>query len=216
MARDLDRVWRAPTTGHADRKNLIRMLVREIAVTPVEIPRRATCVKILWHTGQVSELLVARPSKGEAVTTPPALIERVRDLAAQGKGDAEIAAELNSQGVRSGRGRSLTIAAIAWIRWRNNIACMKEPKVTLAQPMPERREDGLYSVRGVARELGVTVHIVRYWQSRGLLVGQRGRYNSWWFSLDEQTRKQLQEAKACGYGPKTIPNPENGRKVHYA
>jgi hypothetical protein len=69
------------------------MLVREIAVTPVEIPRRATCVKILWHTGQVSELLVARPSKGEAVTTPPALIERVRDLAAQGKGDAEIAAD---------------------------------------------------------------------------------------------------------------------------
>jgi hypothetical protein len=34
-----------------------------------------------------------RPSKGEAVTTPPALIERVRDLAAQGKGDAEIAAD---------------------------------------------------------------------------------------------------------------------------
>jgi DNA invertase Pin-like site-specific DNA recombinase len=216
MARDLGQVWRAPTTSQADRKNLMRMLVREIAVSPVEIPRRATCVKILWQTGQISELVVARPSKGEAVTTPPALIERIRDLAARGQGDAEIAAELNAQGVRSGRGRSLTVAAVAWIRWRNSIACMKEPKIALAQPMPDRREDGLYSVRGVARELGVTVHIVRYWQSRGLLVGRRGRYSSWWFSLDEETRKRLHDAKACGYGPKTIPNPENGRKVHYA
>jgi hypothetical protein len=175
-------------------------------------------VKILWQTGQVSELQVARPSKGEAVATPSTLIERVREMAANGQGDAEIAATLNAQGVRSGRGRSFTVAAVAWIRWRNSIECMKEPKVALAQPMPDRRDDGLYSVRGVARELGVTEHMVRYWQERGLLVGKRGRYRSWWFDLDGDTRERLNAAKYRGYkhGAKKIPNPMNGRKVHYA
>jgi hypothetical protein len=218
MARDLGRVWRAPTTGHADRKNLIRMLVREISVTPMDIPSRATCVKIMWHTGQLSELVVPRPSKGEAVSTPPTLIERVRKLAASGAGDAEIMAELNAQGLRSGRGRPLTVAAVCSIRWKNDISCMKQPKLPIAQPMPDRREDGLYSVRGVARELGVTDHMVRYWQELGLLVGERGRYRSWWFSLDGETRKRLNTAKSRGYKhrAKEIPNPARGRKVHYA
>ena len=88
--------------------------------------------------------------------------------------------------------------------------------VPVAQPLPERREDGRYSVRGLARELGVTEHIVRYWQSCGLLVGERGRYRSWWFALDEETRRRLTEAKLHGYGPRGNPNPLSCRKVHYA
>lgn len=216
LARDLGSVWNAATTTHADRKNLIRMLVREVSLSPVDVPKRATCVRVLWQTGAVSELLVSRPSKGEAVATPPVLIERVRELAARGENDQQIAAVLNGHGGRSGRGRPLTKSAVAWIRWTNGIRSTVRPVVPIAQPLPEQREDGRYSVRGVARELGVTEHIVRYWQSRGLLVGERGRYGSWWFSLDEKTRNRLTEAKARGRGSKGIPNPGNGRKVHYA
>jgi DNA invertase Pin-like site-specific DNA recombinase len=216
LARDLGSVWNAATTTHADRKNLIRMLVREVSLSPVDVPKRATRVRVLWQTGAVSELLVSRPSKGEAVATPPELIERVRGLAARGDNDQQIAAVLNEHGGRSGRGRPLTKSAVAWIRWTNGIRSTVRPVVPIAQRLPEQREDGHYSVRGVARELGVTEHIVRYWQSRGLLVGERGRYGSWWFSLDEETRNRLTEAKARGRGSKGIPNPGNGRKVHYA
>src|SRR5262249_47423938 len=148
--------------------------------------------------------------------TPPELIDRVRGLAARGDSDQQIATALNEEGVRSGRGRPLTKSAVAWIRWKHGVRSTVCPVVPVAQPLPERRDDGSYSRRGVGRALVVTENILRYWHSRGLLVGERGRYRSWWFSLDEQTRGRLQEAKACGYGPKTIPNPENGRKVHYA
>lgn len=216
LARNLGSVWQAPTTTHADRKNLVRMLVREIAVSPVDLPTRATRVRVLWQTGAVSELLVPRPSKEQSVTTPPEVITRVRELAGQGLGDPEIAAALDERGLRSGRGRSFTTASVRWIRGKHGIASMVSPVVPVAEPLPARREDGRYSVRGVAEEMGVTSHIVRYWQSCGLLIGERGRYRSWWFVLDEETRRRLDDAKVRGYGPREIPKAARGRKVHYA
>jgi DNA invertase Pin-like site-specific DNA recombinase len=216
LARDLRSVWSAPTTPHADRKNLVRMIVREISVTPIDIPQRATSVKVLWQTGAVSELTVPRPTKGECVATPRNVIEQVRDLTARGYDDGDIVAELNERGMRTGRDRPFTKSAVEWIRSKHRIPSTVRPVVPVAQPLPDRREDGRYSVRGVARELGVTEHIVRYWQECGLLTGERGRYRSWWFLLDEDTRKRLVDAKERGYGSRTIPNPAPGRKVHYA
>jgi DNA invertase Pin-like site-specific DNA recombinase len=216
IARDLPAVWRAPTTTHADRKNLVRLLVREISLTPVDIPKRATRARVLWQTGAVSELLVSRPGKGESVETSPQVIDGVRELAAQGNSDPQIAATLNERGLRSGRGRPLTRSSVEWIRWKHGIALSLQPVVAPAQPLPTQREDGRYSVHGVARELGVTEHIVRYWQSCGLLIGERGRYRSWWFVLDDATRQRLNETKARGYGARAIPKPVSGRKVHCA
>jgi hypothetical protein len=38
LAKDLRRVWDAKTTTHADRKNLLRMLVQHVALTPIDVP----------------------------------------------------------------------------------------------------------------------------------------------------------------------------------
>ncbi len=38
LARDLPAVWRAPTTTDAERKNLLRMLVHEVTMSPVDVP----------------------------------------------------------------------------------------------------------------------------------------------------------------------------------
>jgi DNA invertase Pin-like site-specific DNA recombinase len=220
LARDLPSVWRAATTMHADRKNLLRMVVQEISLSPVDIPKRATRVRVLWQTGALSEFLVSRPGQGECVMTPPQLVEAVRDLATQLRSDSQIAIELNGKGMRSGRCRALTPSSVAWIRWKYGIASPAHPVVPPAQPLPERREDGRYSVRGVAQEMGVTEHIVRYWQSCGLLEGERGRYRSWWFVLDDKSRERLNQAKARGYGARTgartNSKPPSGRKVHCA
>jgi DNA invertase Pin-like site-specific DNA recombinase len=216
LARDLPSVWRAATTTHADRKNLLRMLVREISLSPVDIPKRATRVNVLWQTGATTEVFVPRPGKGECVATSPELIEAVKVLATQARSDSQIATELNANGMRSGRGRPLTSSSIAWIRWRYDIASRSQPVVLSGQPLPECREDGRYSVRGVAQEMGVTEHIVRYWQGCGLLEGERGRYRSWWFVLTDETRKRLNEAKVRGYGARTNSKPRSGRKVHCA
>ena len=63
LAKDLPRVWKAKTTTHAERKNLLRMLVREVSLSPVEIPARRTRVQVLWQTGAVTDFTVERPTK---------------------------------------------------------------------------------------------------------------------------------------------------------
>ena len=40
MSRDLERVWHAPTTTSTQRKNLLRTLIREVSLTPIDLPQR--------------------------------------------------------------------------------------------------------------------------------------------------------------------------------
>jgi DNA invertase Pin-like site-specific DNA recombinase len=64
LAENLPRLWRANTTTDRDRKLLLRMLIKEIGVRPVDVPRPVLIVKVLWHTNAVTELEVDRPGRG--------------------------------------------------------------------------------------------------------------------------------------------------------
>lgn len=50
-----------PDDDHADRKNLLRMLVQQVTLTPIDTPQRLTRIQVLWCTGAVSDLTVPRP-----------------------------------------------------------------------------------------------------------------------------------------------------------
>ncbi|HKY40340.1 MAG TPA: recombinase family protein [Polyangiaceae bacterium] len=104
LSKELSVVWQAPTTTHAERKNLLRMLVREVTASRVDVPRPMTRVQVLWQTGAVSDFTVERKNKFTARTTSSnavALIEK----SFESKNDAWIAAELNRRGSRTGAGR---------------------------------------------------------------------------------------------------------------
>lgn len=64
LARDLRRVWEAPTTTHQERKTLLRLAIREIALQPIDVPRRMVRIKVLWQTGAVQQWTVPRPGPG--------------------------------------------------------------------------------------------------------------------------------------------------------
>ena len=53
LATDLPAVWRGPTATQAERKNLLRMVVRDVTVRPIEVPARAVRGHVLWQTGAV-------------------------------------------------------------------------------------------------------------------------------------------------------------------
>ena len=58
LAADLPKLWADPDVTARDRKMLLRLLIADISVDLVEIPRRLLRIRILWHTRAVSELEV--------------------------------------------------------------------------------------------------------------------------------------------------------------
>jgi hypothetical protein len=63
LAKDLKAVWKAPTTQHEDRKAMVALVIEAVSLQPVDVPKRATLVRVQWKTGAIDELLVARPSR---------------------------------------------------------------------------------------------------------------------------------------------------------
>jgi len=195
LAKDLPAVWHAPTTTHAERKTLLRLLVREVTVSPLDVPARRTRVQLLWQTGAVSDFTVPRQDRYTAQATPERTLGLIRDwyLTTQ-HGDGEIAAELNRRGLRTGRNALWDIEAVRRVRYNEGIY-RPSPK---ARRPPDRRSDGLYSVHAVAARAGVKPSAIRYWARTGALepVARQGPGHPPWFTLDPHILDRLEALAA--------------------
>jgi DNA invertase Pin-like site-specific DNA recombinase len=60
LAANLPKLWRARATADRDRKMLLRLLIRDISVRSIDVPRAALRLAVLWHTGAVTEIEVDR------------------------------------------------------------------------------------------------------------------------------------------------------------
>jgi hypothetical protein len=63
LASDFPKLWNSKTTDNRDRKQLLRLLIKDISVRAVEVPRATLHVKVLWHTHAVTELQIDRVRK---------------------------------------------------------------------------------------------------------------------------------------------------------
>ena len=83
LARDLPRLWHAPTTQSKDRKRMLRLLIKDITV---EKPanQKQLLVHIRWQGGACSDVCVQLPPNiADRVRYPSAVVDRVRELAAK-------------------------------------------------------------------------------------------------------------------------------------
>jgi DNA invertase Pin-like site-specific DNA recombinase len=165
LARDLPKVWRARSTTASDRKTLLRMLIKDVTLSPIDVPRRGTRVQILWVTGAASELIVSRPRAGGGTVCDAAVV-KIRELFERGICDREIAEELNKLGLRPARTKSWSASIVTTVRARHSIHRQDTQQ-------PARRR-GLLSTRGIAEALGVPIHRVQYWAERGRLTPVEG------------------------------------------
>ena len=183
LARDLPAVWRSPETPAADRKAMMRLVIEAISLSPIEVPRRATRVKVAWQSGAVTEIEVPRPHRGDLFRTPPSACERIRALAAAGRHDEDIAETLNAEGLRTGRGLAWNTWAVRWTRKRERISRVA-PDRPRRELLPDLFPDGRYSIPGTAKRFGVTLEVVRSWIRRGLVQGERRDFGAhrrvWW------------------------------------
>ena len=179
---------------------MMRLMIDSISLSPMEVPRRATLVKVAWQSGVVSEIDVPRPDRRDVLRTPRAAVERMRALAAEGRHDEEIAEILNAEGLRTGRGRRWTTWAVQWTRKRERI-CRVAPDRPRRELLPDRYPDGRYSVAGAAKRFGVRLDMVRAWIKRGLVKGERHDFQVhrqvWWLEIAEDTAARLERLAAA-------------------
>ena len=150
-----------------------------------------TRVRVLWQTGAVNDFAIPRRSSGEGRITAPEVVALIRARVAEGRGDREIAAELNQGDVRTGARGAWDVPAVRRVRYQHGLH-----RESRRRP-PDRRADGMYSVYGVAAVLGVRPGLVRCWIRHGWLqaVEGSGTGHAQWFRLDEETVCRLKEAK---------------------
>ena len=102
LGEDLPRVWHAVTTTAADRKRLLRFIIKEVALDQKR-ERGQVWLKILWQTGTTSEHAIQRHVHTyRDYFDLDRCGERVAALNAAGKMDKEIAAGAEPGGLRRG------------------------------------------------------------------------------------------------------------------
>jgi len=196
LARDLPRVWESDTTTNQQRKNLLRILVREVTLTPIDVPHRGTRIQVLWESGAVTEYRLGRARYVSGTQVDMDTEERIRDLVLQGRYDEQIAEQLNIEERVTGKQRRWDKVAVARVRRRLKV--LRPGATPPNKPVPDQRADGLYSTRAVAKRFGVPTRTVNRWAKVGILEvadgGGHGRPS--WFKLDDETVRHLEEHMA--------------------
>jgi DNA invertase Pin-like site-specific DNA recombinase len=179
LASDLPAVWHASTTTHAERKQLLRFLVKDVTLT-----RRDTTIAIAirWQTQACTTLEIPRPLRScDARRTKPAVVDRIRVLAPSHT-DRQIAILLNQDGYTAGLGGPFTASKVEWIRWKYTLprSCPERPVAHADRP----RGDGRYSARAAAELLNVDVGTIADWCNAGRLEAiQEAPHHPRWITL---------------------------------
>jgi hypothetical protein len=178
LARDLPRLWHAPTTLAKDRKRMLRLLIKDITVEKPAEPKQLL-IHIRWQGGASTDRCVPLPRNiADRQRYPAVVVERVRELA-QALLDVQIVEQLNREGHSSAKGKPYTTKIVQWIRWRYQI-----PPAILKRPEE-------LTVQQVARQFGVSAGVVYYWIEHRVLAARRlNEGMPYWITLnaaDEQT-----------------------------
>ena len=189
LGENLPRIWYAATTSAADRKRILRFIVREV-VLDQRRARGQVWLKIVWQTGATSEhRLQRRVHTYRDYIDVERLRRRIIELNGAGKMDSEIAATLNREDFVTARGRAFKGENIWLLRTRWKIPIVKINGIS-ANPM--RWSDGSFSIQGAAAALGITTQTVFDYLDRGALIGrQLMKGQPWQIDLSNEQINQL-------------------------
>ena len=97
LVHDIPRLWEAPTTTQAQRKEIIRQVIHRILVQTQGQSEKVN-LSIEWTGGVVTQHHATRPiARWEHLSFYPQLCERIRTLVADGDNATEMAAQLNQE-----------------------------------------------------------------------------------------------------------------------
>lgn len=191
LGEDLPKLWAAPTTTNADRKQIVRLIIKDV-VLDQKRERGKLWFKINWQTGATTEHRIKRrtTSYREHADLEP-MQARVKTLNDEGKTDDEIAAMLASEGYRTTKGGQINSVSVYRMRKCWGIRANRQYE---DGRNPQKWEDGTYSVQGAAAAIGVKASIIHRWLRGGLLdARQSGKGGAWKIRLTEEQISCLRE-----------------------
>jgi len=209
---DLRAVFEAPTTSARERKQLLRAMLIEVAVT-VDKPARQANMVLYWEGGAINHLQVGLPRLGAPWrTTDTSTVDLVRRLAVL-YDDDKIARILGRQHRRTGSGLVYTKTRVAELRKRHHIGAGPQ-SVT-----PSCDDGQMVSVNQAAAKLKVGIGTIYRWLADGFIAGEQITPGApWQIRLDDELRVKVAEdvpenwlplnqaAKALGVARQTVLN----------
>jgi DNA invertase Pin-like site-specific DNA recombinase len=189
MTKSVPDIWKHGKTSQIERKEILALLVKQISLTPQDIPERQTRIQVLWHTGIVTQIATQRPTKKEALATPNEIIDFIKAQPLH-KSDKEIAAILNQNRLTPVKGKMFTHHSISWIRFKYGIPKPEwNPK---SKKLAGVRNDGCLSTSELAKRLGVGIHTIHYWREKGIIKGSRlTDHGPWWHQITPESISDL-------------------------
>jgi DNA invertase Pin-like site-specific DNA recombinase len=189
LGEDLPRLWHAATTRSADRKQIARLVIKEVALDQKR-RRGYAWIRIIWQTGAASEHWLQRCVQSYAQhADQDRLRQRIAELNGLQKMDGEIAAILNEEALRTAHGPPFSGNMIHSLRKRWRIPTVK---INGKTANPPRWPDGTYSVQGAAAAIGITPQVIFDWLRRGWLTGtQLAKGMPWQIALSSEQAIEL-------------------------
>jgi hypothetical protein len=194
LAADLPRVWNAPSTTHADRKELLRILIEDITVT-VAGDSELVDVTITWAGGHQTTGQAVRPvARLDQLSYYPALLARVTELADEGRTNRQIAGVLNAEGFRPPKRTSrFTGGQVRSLITRRGIRRQHKGRPAVLTSLPP----GQWSVPGLSAQLGMPTATIYNWIYRGWITARHAPgTRNWIITADEEQMRQLRERRA--------------------
>jgi len=194
LAADLPRVWHAPTTAQADRKELLRILIEDITVNVVG-DSELVDVRITWAGGHQTSGQAVRPvARTDQLSYFTALLERVTALAGTGHHSRQIAGVLNAEGYRPPkRTDHFTGGQVRTLISQYGISSREKGRPSVLTGLAP----GQWSVPGLAAELGMPVVTICNWIYRGWITASHAPgTRNWIITADERQLRELRERRA--------------------
>jgi hypothetical protein len=189
LAQNLPTIWQAETTTYTERKELLRLLIKDVTLSRQDATIQ---IGIRWQTEALTELEIPRPKPGgEEQRTAPAVVARVRQLAPSHT-DRQIATLLNQDGLTTGFGKPFTGRSVRWVRRQDGIptGCPEAPSACPAG----QRADGRYCTQAAAELLNVSESTILSWCYSGRLDSlQAVSYGPRWIKLTPELIADLRK-----------------------
>jgi DNA invertase Pin-like site-specific DNA recombinase len=172
LARDLPRLWKAPTTKAKDRKRILRLLIKDITVEKLPTPKQVI-LHVRWQGGALEDIpVIVPPNRADQIRYPEEIVERVSAMAREYT-DAQIASVFNQENIKSAKGGIFTPSIIRWIRYKHRIL------------KPDLKRPNELTVSEVAKKFAISRHVVYYWIEHQIVPTRRIDATSpYWITLN--------------------------------